>query len=409
MNKPVFDISKVEEKLKNIKSLSDITGQDGLLQEIFKNTIERILKAEQEVHLGFEPNTKEPKKTDNRRNGYSKKTIKTTSGAVEIEVPRDRDGSFEPQIIAKHQSFDPDLEARVRSLYAKGVTVRDICSHLSEFYKTEVSPTLISKVTDRILEGVATWQSRPLEKVYAVVFMDAIFFKVRHDHKVISKAAYSCVGIDLEGQSDILGSWIAETEGAHFWMGVLSELQARGVEDILIACVDGLKGFPEAIEGIFPKTQVQLCIIHQIRNSLKYVGSKHQREFMMDLKLVYKAPSLAIAESNLEKVSEKWSEKYPIVISSWKNNWTHLSTFFQFPELIRRMIYTTNSVENLHRQLRKVTHNKSQFPSDDALTKMIYLATMEIQKKMKTKQHWGQMIGQLKIIFGDRVQLALKI
>lgn len=409
MDKSVFDISKVEEKLKNIKSLKDISGEDGLLQEIFKNTIERILKAEQEVHLGFESNAKDPKVTENRRNGYSKKTIKTTSGPLEIEVPRDRDGSFEPQIIPKNQSFDPDLEARVRSLYAKGVTVRDISSHLSEFYRVEVSPTLVSKVTDRILEGVALWQARPLEKVYAVVFMDAIFFKVRQDNKVISKAAYSCLGIDLEGRSDILGSWIAETEGAHFWMGVLSELKARGVEDILIACVDGLKGFPEAIEAIYPKTQTQLCIIHQIRNSLKYIGSKNQKEFMVDLKTVYRAPSLAIAEANLEKLSEKWNDKYPIVITSWKNNWVHLSTFFQFPELIRRMIYTTNAVENLHRQLRKVTHNKSQFPTDESLTKMIYLATMEIQRKMKTKQHWGQMIGQLKIIFGDRVPLALKI
>ena len=410
MEKPVFDVSKVEEKLKNIKSLEDITGKDGLVQEIVKNTIERILKVEQEVHLGYEPYKKTDKEGQkNSRNGFSKKTIKTTSGEVEIEVPRDREGSFEPKIIEKRQSFDADLERRILGLYAKGMSVRDIGSHLGEFYGTEVSPSLISKITDSVLEKVSEWQSRPLPSVYAVVFMDAIFYKTRQDGKVKTKAAYTCLGIDLDGKSDVLGIWLAESEGAHFWLGVLSELKARGVEDILIACVDGLKGFPDAIESIYPKTQVQLCIVHQIRNSLKYVGFKNQREFLSDLKTIYRAETVKLAEENLLKLDEKWGAKYPIVIQSWKNNWSRLSTFFGFPQEIRRMIYTTNIVEGVHRQLRKVTRNKTSFPTDQALSKMLYLAVQGLIKDMRVKQNWPQMFGQLKIIFGDRVPLEITL
>lgn len=409
---PAFDISKVEEKLKNIKSLDDISGKDGLLQLMFKSTIERILKGEQAAHLGYEPYKKQKKSGQagsNSRNGYSEKTLQTTSGPVELSVPRDREGSFEPKILAKHRSFDPLLEKQITGMYARGMTVRDIQSQLEEFYGTEVSPALISMVTDHVLEGAAAWQTRPLESVYAVVFMDAIFYKIRVDGKVVNKAAYTCLGIDLEGQSDILGTWISESEGAHFWLNVLTELKGRGVEDILIACVDGLKGFPEAIESAYPKALTQLCIVHQIRNSLKYVGSKYQKEFLADLKPVYRAASLEIAETELDKLEAKWGQKYPIVVSSWRNNWKCLSTFFQFPAPIRRMIYTTNAVENVHRQFRKVTHNKAQFPTDQALIKMLYLAGIQAKKKMKTKQNWAEVAGQLRIIFGERVQLQIRI
>lgn len=401
--KPLFDVAKVEEKLKAVRCLSDLTGPSGVFQEMFKSTIERILQAEQEAHLGYEPYQKTDSEQDNSRNGYFKKTLKTSSGAVEIDVPRDRKGTFEPRFVAKHQTFDPDLEKRVTSMYARGMSTRDIGLQLQEFYGTEVSATLISKITDKVLEGVTAWQSRPLADVYAVVFMDAIHYKIRQDAKVITKAAYTCMGIDLDGKVDVLGIWIAENEGAHFWSTVLNELKGRGVRDILITCVDGLKGFPEAIESAFPHAKVQLCIVHQIRTSLRYLASKYHKEFLADLKEVYKAPSLDLAETQLLKLDEKWSSKCPSAVSGWKTHWTYLSTFFAFPPEIRKMIYTTNAVEALHRQFRKVTKTKGAFPTDDALKKILYLATLDLKGSFRSKQGWPQMLGQLKIVFGDRI------
>lgn len=401
--RPAFDIAKVEEKLKNVKTLSDLTGPEGVFQEMFKNTVERILQAEQEAHLGYEPYKKGDKSPDNSRNGYSKKRLKTSSGELELEIPRDRKGTFDPQFVAKHQSFDPDLEKRVTSMYARGMSVRDIGEQLREFYGADVSPALISKITDKVLDGVQEWQSRALEDVYAVVFMDAIHYKIRQDSKVISKAAYTCMGIDLEGRVDVLGLWIAETEGAHFWLTVLTDLKARGVQDILIACVDGLKGFPEAIESAFPKALVQLCVVHQIRASLRYLGSKYHKEFMVDLKQVYRAPTLEVAETALLKLDEKWSAKCPSAVNGWKDNWTQLSTYFAFPQEIRKMIYTTNAVEALHRQYRKVTKTKGSFPTDEALKKILYLATLDLKGGFRCKRDWPQMLGQLKIVFGDRI------
>jgi putative transposase len=276
---PAFDVARIEERFKNIKTLSDLTGKDGIIQEMIKQTVERILKAEQEAHLGYEPYKKDGKSADNSRNGYSQKKFKTPSGEVEIDILRDRKGTFEPMFVAKHQSFDPDLEKRVTSMYARGMSTRDIGQQLQEFYGTEVSPALISKITDKVLEGVQAWQNRPLEDVYAVIFMDAIHYKIRQDAKVITKAAYTCMGINLQGKVDVLGLWIAENEGAHFWLTVLNDLKARGVSDILIACVDGLKGFPEAIETAFPNTRVQLCVVHQIRSSLRYLGTRYTKNF----------------------------------------------------------------------------------------------------------------------------------
>jgi transposase-like protein len=398
-----FDTSKVEEKLKNIKSFSDLTGSNGVIQEIIKGTVERILKAEQEAHLGYEPYKKGELDTDNSRNGFSKKTMKTSSGEVEIEIPRDRKGTFDPQFVRKHQSFDPDLEKRVISMYARGMSTRDIGQQLAEFYGVEVSAPLISKITDKVLEGITQWQARALEDVYAVVFMDAIHYKIRQDGKVISKAAYTCMGIDLDGRVDVLGLWIAETEGAHFWQSVLSDLRARGVKDILIACVDGLKGFPEAIETIFPKTMVQLCVVHQIRASLRYLASKYHKEFTKDLKEIYRASTVENAEAALTGLEKKWESKSPAAVATWRQNWMNLSTFFLFPEEIRRMIYTTNAVEALHRQFRKVTKTKGSFPTDDALKKMLYLATLDLKGSFRSKREWPTMLAQLKLVFGDRI------
>ncbi len=398
-----FDVSKVEAKLKNIKSLSDLTGSNGIIQEMIKQTVERILKAEQEAHLGYEPYKKDKKAPKNSRNGYSSKTLKTASGEVNVEIPRDREGSFEPEFIKKHQSFDPDLEKRVTSMYARGMSTRDIAEQLREFYGTDVSPALISKITDKVLEGVLAWQQRPLDDVYAVVFMDAIHYKIRQDAKVISKAAYTCMGINIDGKVDVLGIWLSENEGAHFWQTVLSDLKSRGVADILIACIDGLKGFPQAIEAIFPKTQVQLCVVHQIRSSLRYLGSKYHKEFMKDLKEVYRADNHEVAESNLEKLEEKWGAKCPSAVQGWRTNWTNLATYFQFPAEVRKMIYTTNAVEALHRQYRKVTKTKGAFPTDDALKKMLYLATLDLKGAFRQKRDWAVMLGQLKIVFGDRI------
>jgi putative transposase len=401
---PAFDVAKVEERFKNIKTLSDLTGKDGIIQEMIKQTVERILRAEQEAHLGYEPYRKEGKSADNSRNGFSQKKIKTSAGEIEVDIPRDRKGTFEPQFIGKHQSFDPDLEKRVTSMYARGMSTRDIQSQLQEFYGTEISPTLISKITDKVLEGVQAWQMRPLDDVYAVVFMDAIHYKIRQDAKVITKAAYTCMGVNLQGQVEVLGLWLSENEGAHFWLTVLSDLKSRGVKDILIACVDGLKGFPEAIENAFPKTRVQLCVVHQIRTSLRYLGSKYHKEFLKDLKEVYRAPTLEVAELNLLSLDEKWSSKCRSAVAGWQDNWVHLSTFFAFPAEVRKMIYTTNSVEALHRQYRKVTKTKGAFPTDDALKKMLYLATLDLKGGFRSKRDWPMMLGQLKIVFGDRIQ-----
>ncbi len=398
-----FDVSKVEAKLKNIKSLSDLTGSNGIIQEMIKQTVERILKAEQEAHLGYEPYQKGKKAPKNSRNGYSSKTLKTASGEVIVEIPRDREGSFEPEFIKKHQSFDPDLEKRVTSMYARGMSTRDIAEQLREFYGTDVSPALISKITDKVLEGVLAWQQRPLDDVYAVVFMDAIHYKIRQDAKVISKAAYTCMGINIDGKVDVLGIWLSENEGAHFWQTVLSDLKSRGVADILIACIDGLNGFPQAIEAIFPKTQVQLCIVHQIRSSLRYLGSKYHKEFIKDLKEVYRADNHEIAETNLGLLEEKWKVKCPSAVQGWRTNWTNLATYFQFPAEVRKMIYTTNAVEALHRQFRKVTKTKGAFPTDDALKKMLYLATLDLKGAFRQKRDWAVMLGQLKIVFGDRI------
>jgi putative transposase len=402
-----FDIEKMQEMLKgaNIKTLRDITGKDGLIQTLLKSTIESMMKAELEEHLGYAHGDVRSKDTENSRNGYSEKTLKTSSGTIDIEVPRDRQSSYEPKIVPKYETIDSEFEEKIISMYARGMTTRDISAHLKELYGAELSPTLISKVTDKISHCVTEWRSRALDPVYPVVFLDAIHYKVQSDGRVISKAVYVCLGITIQGKKEILGFYVGENESSSFWLSVLTDLQNRGVQDILIACIDGLKGFPEAIKSIFPKTEVQLCVVHQIRNSLKYVSTRHQKEFLIDLKTVYQAPNQEIAFENLGSIEKKWNKTYPLVINSWIRNFENLSQYFKYAEPIRKLIYTTNIIEGYNRQLRKVTKNRSVFPNDESLLKLMYLATKDVEKKWKQpKWNWAQTISQLvacRILFNN--------
>lgn len=394
---------------KSCKTIEEIGAKNGPLSHLFKDMIQGFLNEEMTAHLGYEHGDVRSKKTDNSRNGYSKKRLKTDSGEIEIDIPRDRMGEYEPKILPKNKTKTSDLEKKIISMYAKGMTTKDISEHVSDMYLgASVTATFISQVTEKVLPLAKEWQARQLDKFYPVVFFDAIHYKVRDEGKVVSKAVYVCLAINLEGKREVLGFYIGAHESSKFWMQVFSDLQNRGVEDILIACVDGLKGLPSAIESIYPKTEVQLCIVHQIRNSIKYVGSKNQKEFAADLKLVYKANSEELALLELEKLEEKWDEQYPIVLKSWRQNWPELSRYFQYTVPIRKMIYTTNIIEGFHRQLRKVTKNRGSFPHNDSLQKLLYLATMESSKKWSMpRQGWAEMIGQLAIHFEGRVPLGI--
>lgn len=399
----LFDAEKIEARLREVKSIDELTGKDGILKDILKSTVERLLKSELDVHLGYPAHDKGPKATDNRRNGTSSKTVKTGSGPIELDIPRDRDGSFEPKVIEKFRGSDSDFERKIISMYAKGISTRDMCQHLSDVYGADVSPALVSAVTNRVMGEISDWHQRPLDKLYPIVFLDAFFYKTRVDNKVISKACYSVLAITVEGKNEILGIWVAEGEGAHFWLQVLSDLKARGVEDILIASVDGLKGFPDAISTVFPKAIVQQCVVHQIRQSLRYVASVDQKKFLEDLKTVYKAPSREIAMENLLKTEEKWP-KYKAVVDSWVKNWDRLTAFFDYPEPIRRIIYTTNIVEGFHRRVRKVTKTKSVFPTDDSIKKLVYLVIKDIEARERSaRKGWGEVLGQLHLMFSDRL------
>jgi transposase-like protein len=332
-------------------------------------------------------------------------------GTFELETPRDREGSFDPQIVKKRQTvLNASLDNKIIGLYGLGMSYEDIASHLKEMYDFDVSPGTISAVTDKLLPVITDWRSRPLEAIYPILFMDGMYFKVRENGKVITKVLYNILGINQEGRKDILGFYVAESEGANFWLGVLNDLKERGVRDVLIACVDGLTGFPEAIKGAFPRTEVQLCIVHQIRNSLKYVASKNQKEFMRDLKTVYQAPSKDIAEHNLLKLDEKWGAKYPMVLKSWHANWEHLSHYFQYSGEIRRLIYTTNAIEGFHRQVRKFTKTKGAFTSETALFKLVYCACQKIAEKWTSPlQNWALTISQLDVYFEGRLNLGLTV
>lgn len=400
MTKSKFDL---DAEIKKCKTMEDLTGKNGLIQTLLGGAIEAMLNAEIDDHLGYEKNSVEGNNSGNSRNGKSTKTVRSSFGDLELEVPRDRNGTFCPEIVPKRTREISSFDEGIISMYAKGMSVRDIQEHVKSLYGANISPSTISSITDKIIDEAEEWHSRPLKSKYAVVYFDAVHFKVRDEGVIASKAVYSCYGIDLEGEREILGIYIGESEGAKFWLGVCTELKQRGVEDILIACMDGLKGLPEAIENIFPEVTIQLCVVHQIRNSLKYIPASRYKEFLSDLKKVYKAPSKEIARKNLDSLNEKWGSKYPHAVASWINNWDRISAYFQFPEALRKIIYTTNAVEALHRQMRKVTKAKGAFPTKGSLFKMLYLAVRDIDAKRKKVSGWKEILSSLAIFFGDRV------
>ena len=379
------------------------------IQELFKDTIaesmENGLDAELDEELGYSRYDYKNKDTDNSRNGHSSKTLKTSFGEVEIDVPRDRKGDFDPVILKKNQtSISQDIEEKILSMYAKGMTTSDIETHIRDIYGLEVSDTTVSRITDKILPIAKEWQQRPLEPVYAVVFLDAIHYHVRSEGQIVKKAVYIAIGVDLDGKKDVLGMWVGENESAKYWASVLNGLRNRGVEDIFIACTDNLTGFSTAIEAVYPQTEIQNCIIHQLRNSSKYVSYKDIKALMTDLKAVYAAVDEQSALDALDAFAEIWDKKYPKISRSWRENWANLSTYFKYPKEVRRLIYTTNTMEGFNRQLRKVTKSKAVFPTDDSLFKMLYLAMMDITKKWTgRRQDWGMIHAQLSIYFADRM------
>jgi len=399
-------IEQLKADLSKAKTYEDLMGKDGAIKKLISKTLEQMLESELTEQLGYERYSPAGKNNGNSRNGRTHKTLKNDNGEIEITVPRDRKGEFDPIIVKKYERTIGPIEDKIISMYAKGMTTRDIQSHIHELYGLDVSATLISNITDKIVEVAIEWQNRPLEGIYPIIFFDAIHYKVKDDSKkVISKAAYTCLGVELSGRKDLLGLWVGEAEGANFWLSVLTELKNRGVKDILIACIDGLRGFPEAITTVFPKTEIQLCVIHQIRNTLKYIASKDQKEFMKQLKGVYSAPTEEAALENLKELEEKWSKKYTLALKSWRTNWTNLSTFFKYPEEIRIVIYTTNAVETVHRQFRKVTKARSLFPNDDALKKMLYLAYRDLSKKWTMPiRNWAIVLSYFSINFQERLE-----
>lgn len=395
-------------KIRELLQASNISSMDDI-QDLFKETIaefmENGLDAELDDELGYSRYDYKNKATDNSRNGRSSKTLRTSFGDVEVAVPRDRKGEFEPQLLKKNQSsISADIEEKILSMYAKGMTTSDIESHIRDIYGIEVSDTTVSRITDKILPIAKEWQQRPLECIYAVVFLDAIHFHVRSEGQIVKKAVYIAIGINLDGRKDVLGMWVGENESAKFWATVLNGLRNRGVEDIFIACTDNLTGFSAAIEAVFPKTEIQNCIIHQIRNSTRYVSYKDLKALAADLKAVYAAVDEPAALEALELFAQRWDKKYPKITASWQGNWPNLSTYFKFPQEIRRLIYTTNAIEGFNRQLRKVTKSKSVFPTDDSLLKMLYLALMDITKKWTgRRQDWSMIHAQLAVYFSDRI------
>ena len=386
----------------NVQSMEDIQN---LLKETIGTFMESSLEAELDEELGYEPYDVRNKHADNSRNGHSKKTLKTSMGNIEVDIPRDRNGEFEPQLLKKNQtSISTDMENKIISMYAKGMSTSDIEEHIRDIYGIDISDTTVSRITDKVLPAAKEWQQRQLESVYAVVFLDAIHYHVRSEGQIVKKAVYIAIGIDCAGKKDVLGMWVGENESAKFWANVLNSLRNRGVEDILIACTDNLTGFSQAIEAVFPKTDIQNCIIHQLRNSSKYVSYKDLKALMTDLKKVYTAVDEESALNALDEFAAAWDSKYPKISKSWRENWANRSTYFKFPPELRKLIYTTNAIEGFNRQLRKVTKTRSVFPTDDSLFKLLYLATKDITKKWTgRRQDWSSIYAQLVIYYGDRL------
>ncbi|MCT7537261.1 IS256 family transposase [Aliarcobacter butzleri] len=400
-----FDFNEVLEQFRNGKNL---TGKDGILAPLIKQLTEAALEAEVESHIANDVLNG----NRNRKNGVNKKTIKDLSnGSFELETPRDRNGTFEPQIVKKHQTtISNEIEEKILSMYGLGMSYTDISSHIEDIYQVSISTATISTITDKIIDKVKAWQSRPLDSIYPFVWLDAIHYKIKDGGKYVSKAVYTVLGVNMEGKKDILGLYLSESEGANFWLSVLTDLNNRGLNDILIASVDGLKGFPEAIKTIFPNTEVQLCIIHQIRNSIRYVASKNHKEFMKDLKPVYQAVSKEAAEDALLKLDEKWGKLYPIVLQSWNNKWENLSVYFKYPPEIRKVIYTTNIIESVHRQFRKLTKTKGAFPNENSLLKLLFMGIKNATKKWNMPMwNWNLTLSQLAIFFEGRLDSELKI
>ena len=396
--------AKVRELMQEL-DINDMSDINALFKEFVGDILENGLEAELDDELGYSKYDYRNKDTDNSRNGHSTKTMKTSFGEIDIDVPRDRKGEFEPQLVKKQQtSLSGDIEEKILSMYAKGMTTRDIDAHIREIYGLEVSDSTVSRITDKILPVVKEWQQRPLEEIYAVVFLDAIHYHVRSEGQIVKKAVYIAIGINMSGIKEVLGMWVGENESAKYWLSILNGLRNRGVEDILIACVDGLTGFDNAIEAVYPKTEIQQCIIHQIRNTTRFVSYKDIKALMADLKRVYAAVDEETALYELEAFGEKWNAKYPKIAQSWEANWSKLSTYFKYPQEVRTLIYTTNAIVGFNRQLRKVTKSKSGFPTDDSLLKMLYLAMMDITKKWTGKRRdWGIIHSQLEVFFADRL------
>jgi putative transposase len=398
--------SLIKELLANYKGPEDLIGENGLLKRLTKKLVEGALGAEMTQHLGYEKHDAAGQGTGNSRNGVGPKTLKGDFGEVEIEVPRDRKGSFEPKIVAKHQRRFSGFDDKILSMYARGMSTREIQGHLSQIYQVEVSASLISEVTDAVLEEVKAWQNRPLENLYPVIFLDALMVKMRHEGRVENRAVYVVIGIDSQGQKDVLGLWASANEGAKFWLQVLTDLKNRGVKDIFIACVDGLKGFPQAIETVFPLAQVQLCIVHLTRASLNYVNWKERKAVAADLKAIYRADTADQAEQELQNLSEKWGARYPTIAPIWRRNWDRVIPFFAFPAEIRRIIYTTNSVESLNMSLRKIIKTRGAFPSEEAGIKLLFLALHNVIQRWETVQHWKEAMARFTLIWEDRILAA---
>ncbi len=393
----------LDELLKNYSKPEDLTGPDGLLKQLTAALVERAMEAEMTDHLGYEKSHPAGYNSGNSRNGRTRKKLKTERGEVEIEVPRDREGSFEPQIVKKRQTHFDGFDDKILSMYTRGMTVREIQGHLEELYGVEVSPSLISRVTSEVWSEVQEWQHRPLDAIYPILYLDALVAKVRHQGKVENRSLYIAIGVNQDGNKEVLGLWLSDNEGAKFWMQVVSELKERGVDDIFFACVDGLKGFPEAIEAIFPKSVVQVCIVHMVRNSLRFVGYAERRKVAASLRAIYSSENLGQAEKKLEEFDEEWGARFPTITKSWRENWERVTPFLQYPQEIRRAIYTTNAIESLNSSIRRALRPRGHFPNDEALTKLAYLALRKVEQKWKAPfRDWGKAQQQLAILFPDR-------
>ncbi len=396
----------LDQLLEGVENAEDLFGQDGLLKQLSKRLLERMLEGELTEHLGYDKHAANGRGSGNSRNGYRRKTLKSEQGELTLQVPRDREGSYEPILVPNGSSRLAGLNEKIIALYARGMSTRDIQAQLQELYGVELSASLISNVTAVVLDEVKAWQSRPLEAVYPIVYLDALVVKVRDNGHVRNKSVYLVLGVTMEGQKELLGMWIAQTEGAKFWLQVVTELKNRGVQDIFIACVDGLKGFPEAIEAVFPRTQVQLCLVHMVRASLKFVSWKERKAVVADLKKIYRAPTREAAETALLEFAERWDKQYPTISRSWSANWERITPFFAYPEEIRRVIYTTNAIEAVNRSLRKVLKTRGALPSDESLFKLLYLALRNITRKWTMPvPHWRAALNQFAIIFEDRLPL----